>query len=76
MSPAGANESTKLRDRPLEVSMIELSNQMRQLTIQARIISNDQLSSPLLDERIPGERFGDFWSRVGLEPLQSAGASR
>lgn len=60
-SLAGANESTKLRDRPLEVSMIELSNQMRQLTIQARIISNDQLSSPLLDERIPGE-LGDAFA--------------
>jgi sulfite reductase (ferredoxin) len=24
------------------------------------------------DERLPGERFGDFWDRVGLEPLPSA----
>lgn len=28
------------------------------------------------DERLPGERFGDFWNRVGVEPLQAAGASR
>ncbi|HET8656558.1 MAG TPA: NADPH-dependent assimilatory sulfite reductase hemoprotein subunit [Longimicrobiaceae bacterium] len=25
------------------------------------------------DEREPGESFGDFWSRVGAEPLQAAG---
>ena len=24
------------------------------------------------DERLPGERFGDFWARVGLQPLPSA----
>jgi sulfite reductase (ferredoxin) len=24
------------------------------------------------DDRLPGERFGDFWARVGLEPLPSA----
>lgn len=28
------------------------------------------------DERLPEERFGDFWNRVGVEPLQPAGASR
>ena len=28
------------------------------------------------DERLPGEQFGDFWARVGVEPLQSAKASR
>ncbi|HEX6368095.1 MAG TPA: NADPH-dependent assimilatory sulfite reductase hemoprotein subunit [Longimicrobium sp.] len=26
------------------------------------------------DERLPGERFGDFWARTGLVPLASAGA--
>lgn len=56
-----ADESTKARDRPLEETMIELSNQMRRLTIQARIISKDQLTSPLLDERVPGE-LGDAFA--------------
>jgi sulfite reductase (ferredoxin) len=49
----------------------------------ADLVPLDQLVTtvrPLLerfrDERIPGERFGDFWNRVGVEPLQPAGASR
>lgn len=28
------------------------------------------------DERVPGEGFGDFWNRVGVEPLVAAGAAR
>ncbi len=56
-----ADESTKPRDRPLEETMIELSNQMRRLTIQARVISKDRLTSPLLDERVPGE-LGDAFA--------------
>lgn len=56
-----ADESTKSRDRPLEETMIQLSNQMRRLTIQARVISKDRLSSPLLDERVPGE-LGDAFA--------------
>lgn len=39
----------------LERSFVGLTNQMRRLTIQARVISRDQLYSPLLDERVPGE---------------------
>ena len=56
-----ADESTKTGGRPLEDTMIELSNQMRRLTIQARVISKDHLSSPLLDERVPGE-LGDAFA--------------
>ncbi|MBW3629972.1 MAG: NADPH-dependent assimilatory sulfite reductase hemoprotein subunit [Gemmatimonadetes bacterium] len=26
------------------------------------------------DDRLPGERFGDYWDRVGVEPIQAAGA--
>jgi sulfite reductase (ferredoxin) len=26
------------------------------------------------DERQPGERFGDYWNRVGVQPLQAVGA--
>lgn len=52
-------------------------------TEYATLVPLDQLVTtvrPLFerfrDERLPGERFGDFWSRVGIEPLQSGGASR
>jgi sulfite reductase (ferredoxin) len=34
---------------------------------------------PLLErfgeERLPGERFGDFWHRLGVEPLHAAEAA-
>lgn len=56
-----ADERIKARDRPMEETMVELSNQMRRLTIQARVISRDQLSSPLLDERVPGD-LGDAFA--------------
>jgi sulfite reductase (ferredoxin) len=26
------------------------------------------------EDRLPGERFGDYWNRIGVEPLQLAGA--
>ncbi|MFU8807006.1 MAG: methyl-accepting chemotaxis protein, partial [Bradymonadaceae bacterium] len=39
----------------LERNFVSLANQMRRLTIQARIIAKNNLHSPLLDERIPGE---------------------
>ena len=42
-------------DGDLERSFIRLTNQMRRLTIQARIIARDDLYNPLLDERVPGE---------------------
>lgn len=48
-------------DRPLETSMVELTNHMRRLALQARIVARDQLHSPLLDERVPGE-LGDAFA--------------
>lgn len=39
----------------LERSFIRLTNQMRRLTIQARVIASDDLNSPLLNEEVPGE---------------------
>ena len=39
----------------LERSFIRLTNQMRRLTIQARVIASDDLNSPLLEEPVPGE---------------------
>ncbi len=42
-------------DGELERTFLSLANQMRRLTIQARIIAQDNLHSPLLDERVPGE---------------------
>ncbi|MFW5966916.1 MAG: methyl-accepting chemotaxis protein [Persicimonas sp.] len=42
-------------DGDLERSFGALTNQLRRLTIQARMISKDELDSPLLDERVPGE---------------------
>ncbi|HEX6926572.1 MAG TPA: NADPH-dependent assimilatory sulfite reductase hemoprotein subunit [Longimicrobiaceae bacterium] len=52
-------------------------------TEYASLVPLDQLVTtvrPLLerfrDERREGERFGDFWNRVGVEPLEPAGASR
>lgn len=56
-----ADEPSTSSGGPLETTMIELSNQMRRLTIQARVISKDQLSSSLLDDRVPGE-LGDAFA--------------
>lgn len=39
----------------LEASFIGMTNQLRRLTIQARMISKDKLDSPLLDQSVPGE---------------------
>lgn len=58
-----ADEMQKNTDGPLEDAMIGLTNQMRRLTIQARIISKDRLSSALLDERVPGE-LGEAFSMM------------
>ena len=53
----------------------------RLATAYADLVPFDQLVPtvrPLFeryrDGRLPGERFGDFWNRVGIEPLQAAGA--
>lgn len=53
----------------------------RLATAYADLVPYDQLLPtvrPLFeryrDERTPGERFGDFWDRVGIEPVPSAGA--
>jgi sulfite reductase (ferredoxin) len=55
----------------------------RLATQYADLVPLDQLVTtvrPLFerfrDDRLAGERFGDFWNRVGVEPLQPAGASR
>ena len=45
-------------------SFHSLTNQMRRLTVQARVISRDQLTSPLLDERVPGELGEAFGAMV------------
>ena len=55
-----ADIATRADHGDLEKSFIRLSNQMRRLTIQARVISQDNLHSPLLDERIPGELGDSF----------------
>ena len=47
----------------LERSFISLKNQLRRMTIQARVISKDRLDSPLLDEQIPGE-LGDAFGMM------------
>ncbi|MFW6058487.1 MAG: methyl-accepting chemotaxis protein, partial [Persicimonas sp.] len=52
---ADADQSMSVGAGDLERSFVALTNQLRRLTIQARMISNDQLDSRLLDERVPGE---------------------
>lgn len=52
---ADADLPSKPGDGDLERSFSELINQRRRLTIQARLIARDQLNSPLLDQKIPGE---------------------
>ena len=50
-------------------------------TTYADLVPLDQLVPTVLplfvqyrSDRLPGERFGDYWNRVGVEPLQAAGA--
>lgn len=52
---ADADQRIKPNEGDLERSFIELINQRRRLTIQARMISKDQLTSRLLNQKIPGE---------------------
>src|SRR5690554_1126881 len=52
---ADADLPVKASEGDLERSFGELINQRRRLTIQARLIARDQLKSPLLDQKIPGE---------------------
>ncbi len=52
---ADADLEPSADDGELERSFIRMNNQMRRLTIQARIIADDDLYNPLLDERVPGE---------------------
>ncbi len=61
---ADADQRVSGRDGDLERSFVEMTNQLRRLTIQARMISNDQLDSPLLNERVPGELGEAFGSMV------------
>jgi sulfite reductase (ferredoxin) len=51
----------------------------RLASLYADLVPLDQLTTTVLplferfrDERLPGERFGDFWDRTGLEPLSPA----
>ncbi|MBA2663085.1 MAG: methyl-accepting chemotaxis protein [Bradymonadaceae bacterium] len=50
-----ADVQVRAHQGDLERSFVLMTNQMRRLTIQARMIARDDLASPLLDERIPGE---------------------
>jgi methyl-accepting chemotaxis protein len=52
---ADADQKVSAREGDLERSFVGMTNQLRRLTIQARMISKDQLNSPLLDEKVPGE---------------------
>lgn len=58
---ADADLPIHARQGDLERTFNRLTNQMRRLTIQARIIAADNLHSPLLDEPIPGE-LGDAFA--------------
>ncbi len=56
-----ADIELKRSDGDLERSFTRLTNQMRRLTIQARVIARDDLNSPLLDDRVPGD-LGDAFA--------------
>ena len=48
----------------LAKNIITLNNQLRRLTIQARVVASDNLSSPLLNERLPGDLGESFAAMV------------
>lgn len=52
---ADADDAIPADAGDLESVFMELINQRRRLSIQARMISDDRLDSPLLDQRVPGE---------------------
>ncbi len=60
---SAADEKIPKNAGPLEASFIHMTNQMRRLSIQARIIARDDLSNPLLDEQVPGE-VGDAFEQM------------
>lgn len=56
-----AEIAPKRSDGDLERSFTRLTNQMRRLTIQARVIARDDLNSTLLDDQVPGD-LGDAFA--------------
>lgn len=52
----------------LEDRFVALNNQLRRLTVQARVVASDELESPILNERLPGE-LGDAFG-VMVENLR------
>ena len=50
-------------------SILDLNNQLRRLTIQTKVVAQDNLSSPILNERLPGELGESFAAMV--ESLRS-----
>ena len=59
-----ADDKADGKESPIERDMRLLGNRLRQLTIQARIISSDHLSSELLNETVPGELGDSFHQMV------------
>jgi sulfite reductase (ferredoxin) len=54
-----------------------LASAYADLVPQAELVSTIRpLFERYHEERLPGERFGDFWERIGLEPLPSAAKVR
>ena len=52
---------TQNTDGALEGSIVEVTNHLRRLALQARVVGRDELHNPLLDERVPGE-LGDAFA--------------
>ena len=48
----------------LASSILELNNQLRRLTIQTKVVAQDNLNSPLLNERLPGDLGESFGAMV------------
>lgn len=59
---ADADLSTRNTHNDLELNALVLGNQLRRFTLQLKTLSRDQLYSPLLDERIPGEMGDSLWA--------------
>jgi methyl-accepting chemotaxis protein len=62
-------EPSKRTNGELARSILELNNQLRRLTIQTKVVAQDNLSSPILNERLPGELGESFGAMV--ESLRS-----
>lgn len=61
---SNADQPVKSGDHPTQRELTRIQNQMRRLTIQARLVAEDQISHEILDAKVDGELGEGFFRLV------------